>query len=181
MKKWQNMNIQLPDIKDMIGNFSWGKLRMGLVIGLLIEFVLIVFKLAGGDVSAQSVMMRLQSGSDRPAPDSTDYLTRPIRYHRYAIIGSRAIFKRLTPKAGKYRSARVGSKDKGPELQQLFARLRLTGIMGGPQAEAMIEDKSTGRTRTVRVNDNILGFTVEDIAKNRVTLSHEGQNYELQL
>ena len=57
--------------------------------------------------------------------------------------------------------------------------LRLVGVDSSNPPVALLEDLKTGKTYFAKKNDNIKGARVQEISKNKVTLSAHGKTVEL--
>lgn len=68
---------------------------------------------------------------------------------------------------------------KKQRLEEMAKNLSLVGISWGPEPLAMIEDKQGQKTYFLKKGEMINKFKIDDISKDKVTLSFEGQSLEL--
>ncbi len=64
-------------------------------------------------------------------------------------------------------------------MTQLASSLKLVGISWGNEPLAMIEDSESTRTYFVKKGGEVKGMKVQEISKEKVTLTYEGQEAEL--
>lgn len=62
---------------------------------------------------------------------------------------------------------------------ELIRELNLLGIISGEDPQAIIEDKKIHKTYFLRKGDFVSEFQVEEIGEGKVTLSHQGQKFDL--
>jgi len=70
-------------------------------------------------------------------------------------------------------------QEKKLTLQNLLADLVLVGIAWGEEPQAMIESKETKQTYFLNKGETINSLKIERILRDKVILSHEGQEAEL--
>ena len=83
-----------------------------------------------------------------------------------------------SPKAGE-EPAPAQAPSNAPLINQMIASLKLVGISWGDEPLAMIEDAESTRTYFVKKGGEVKGMKVQDISKEKVTLTYEGQEAEL--
>ena len=110
------------------------------------------------------------------------------RYHDYAVVTERDIFRPLAREAASLRepksfpdpqSKTTGTKDeeapKGPTDD-----VAVTGFVEiGGQLQALVENVETGEGRYVAAGETIFGLTVAAIRRGRVIFEQAGKTYEV--
>ena len=66
-----------------------------------------------------------------------------------------------------------------PVINQMMSSLKLVGISWGNEPLAMIEDAESTRTYFVKKGAEVKGMKVQEISKEKVTLTYEGQEAQL--
>ena len=100
---------------------------------------------------------------------------RPFSYYA-GIIASRNLFK-----TGATASSRdTGNSEPGAPVE-LLGNYSLSGVIGGENPQAIIEDKKSGRTYFLNRGQYLGDFKIEDILEGRVILEFKGQKLELAL
>lgn len=93
--------------------------------------------------------------------------------HYLEVVNRRNIFSPIALKEVKKTEA------KKKQLQEMVKDLSLVGISWGKEPIAMIEDNKTKKTYFLKKGMRINRFKIEDILKDRVILSFEGEEIEL--
>ncbi len=65
------------------------------------------------------------------------------------------------------------------EVMEKIQGIRLVGISWGDEPLAMVEDSSTGRTYFLKKNQEFHGVKVQEIQKQKIIVTYEGQEAEL--
>lgn len=66
-----------------------------------------------------------------------------------------------------------------PRITEVLQGLKLVGISWGPEPLAMIEDVATNRTYFLRKDQEVRGVKIQEIGKEKVTVTFEGEEGEL--
>ena len=93
--------------------------------------------------------------------------------HYLEMVGRRNIFSPIVLKEIKK------TEVKKKQLQEMVKDLSLVGISWDKEPVAMIEDKKVKKTYFLKKGMRINKFKIEDILKDRVILSFEGEKIEL--
>lgn len=93
--------------------------------------------------------------------------------HYLGMVNRRNIFSPIALKETKKPEV------KKKQLQEMVKDLSLVGISWGKEPVAMIEDKKAKKTYFLKKGMRINKFKIEDILKDRVILSFEGEKIEL--
>ncbi len=64
-------------------------------------------------------------------------------------------------------------------IQEIMQSIKLVGISFGDEPLAMIEDVQTGRTYFLKRGQELKGIKVQSISKEKVVVTHDGQEAEL--
>jgi len=125
--------------------------------------------------SYRSELQRLKRTIRQEGPDILDVVT-PLPYSYYsAQLEGKNLFK-----AAMIREDTAGSIPK-KELRDLIKNLTLMGIISEEEPQAIIEDKSTGKSYFLKKGELINGVKIVEIKSNKVVLEYEEQRFDLYL
>ena len=147
------------------------------VIYLMIDFFLL--KPAKGNflsqvATSEKVYPVFQNSKSLSARDFSEYEKAIQRRNPFVPPGQPA----APTKAGEVPAAAPMSANV-PVINQMMSSLKLVGISWGNEPLAMIEDSENTRTYFVKKNGEVKGMKVQEISKEKVTLTYEGQEAEL--
>lgn len=132
------------------------------------------------DRARQGKPVVAQSPAQQPAasaaslPPSPDTLMKPMAEYLSAIL-------QRNPFTGASGSTSAAPIQRARErLKELTSSLAVVGIDRGPKPEALIEDKSHGKTYFVKVGDVVNGAFVKEISSRGVIVEYEGEEELLQ-
>jgi hypothetical protein len=131
--------------------------------GLIFGERMVVEPLSGEPVPAERRI------GDEAMPKPLSYYTDPIA-GRYLFRADRAV-------VGTQGSTRIAHEDEA----EILADIDLIGILIDERPQAVIEDKTTGRTYFLYEGDNFRDMVVEKILVGKVIFTYGGQTLELML
>lgn len=107
-----------------------------------------------------------------PPPQETS--ERPPYDYYGQVIGKRNLFRAGLPAKG-------GSQTDAPAIEDRLKDFALLGIVSGTTPQAIVEDKEGQKTYFLTEGEALGEMRIEQILEEKVTMSYEGELYELVL
>jgi type II secretory pathway component PulC len=93
----------------------------------------------------------------------------------YEVIAKKDLF-RPSRSVSEQKAGMPTEKDKLKNPPKLFGTIILND-----EKTAILQDSESGKTKSYKLNDQISGFTITEIAEDKVVLARDGEKYEVKL
>ena len=162
-------------------DIKWiNRLLLALLIAAVIYFIadLVVFRPKTADILTQvgtsgPVYPLSKSPADLEGRDLSFYQGVSKKRNPFLPPGAE------TPQASEVPADAAAPVSSGTSITEVLQGLKLVGISWGAEPLAMIEDVATSRTYFLRRTQELRGVKIQEITKDKVTVSYEGQEGEL--
>ena len=152
------------------------KIFLGVSLALAL---LIAFNIINDRVQAHKKLNRLWlAGSHASPTEKTSSLLSAVKESAVALP-DKDLFKFL--EASPSAPSRTNSPDRVTSLNSLLANYTLSGIIGGDQPQAIIEDKKEGKTFFLNVGDTLGDIRIIAIEEGKVIVAVGNEQAELNL